>query len=154
MSYRISIEKYLNAVSKRIVEEQDNKGIKASGDSAKSLEVQADANSGTLTGAHYFKYQVQGRGPTVKSGQGLLRKAILKWLQVKSWSRGFDIKKQTSLSYAISKRIHERGTLRGRSQEYPGLGLSEIEKSERPKLLSEIGKAEASVYSKMFKVLK
>ena len=154
MNYKASITKYLQAVSKGIVEAQDKKGIKASGDSARSLTVEAGENSGELSGRGYFEQQDQGRGPTKNGGPGLVRRAILAWLKVKPWSKGFDDKKQESLSWAISKNIHKYGTKRGRDPKYPGLGLQAIEEKERKPFIISIAGNNAKRFSAIFKLLK
>ena len=154
MIHKESINKFLQAVKQAIKDEQKRKRITASGESARSLKVDVDGNSGELTGRAYFEQQIYGRGPTQAGGRGALRKRIREWLDTKRWSAGLPEKRKEGLSWAISKKIHERGTLRGRDSRFPGLAFGEIVEKERAFLRVDVSGNQQEVFSEIFKGLK
>lgn len=136
---------YLETVAREVIADQERKGIIASGRSSKSLKTGFAGNDekgiAALRGSAYFEQQIFGRGPTRGgSGGGFLRKAIREWLDTKSFASGFSGKEKQSLSYAITKTIHRRGTRRGRDPKYPGLAFNKIKEKHKPKLLRAMGK--------------
>ena len=131
------LREFLTRYTDRVKKDQKAKGIYASGESAKSLREKVERGEGTdirgvVTGRGYFAQQERGRGPTGNSSPSRpnLRQRIFEWLKVKSWSRGKSERERESLSYAITRKIHKRGTLRGRSTKYPGLDLTKILREE------------------------
>jgi hypothetical protein len=105
------ITKLLESIKVDIIEDQQSKGIKASGKSMASLSVQnVTETGGELVGASYFHFQIYGRGPT-KSGSGKgepLRVRLIQWIKDKGITPdGISIK---SLAFLIARKIHQKGT--------------------------------------------
>lgn len=139
------LERWLIDFGNKLRIEQGRKGIVATGASARSLreEVKRDGQNfvGRIYGFNYWEYQVRGRGPTpggAKRGRPTLRERIRLWLDYKPFSRGLRPKIKDSMSYAIAKNIHRRGTLRGNDPRYPGIPLQGMIQKEVPKLSSSI----------------
>lgn len=131
-----AIFNFLNAVSNRLKQEQQSRGIRASGRSARSLKSKATNTKGQLTGSAYFQQQEEGRGPTKKDQGGILRQQIREWIDDKNLPLWDGFRDKDGMSYVITRNIHRRGTLRGRSQQYPGLPTTRIIKEERGKFVS------------------
>lgn len=144
---RAIVDQYLTSITKDVIAEQNRLGIRASGRSAKSLRRNYAGNDvkgvGKLLGAYYFERQFYGRGPTKRGGGGFLRAAIREWLDTKSFASSYSPKQKEGLSYAISKRIHERGTRRGNDPRYPAINFKGIVNKHKPKLKRDLGKATA-----------
>ena len=106
MNFTRPISKLLDEVKKAYIEDQEGKGIRASGKSAKSLKKHPKPTSGTLTGAKYFFQQRHGRRP----GKFPSVTDILNWIKVKGITprdSGTSIK---SLAFLLARKIAERGT--------------------------------------------
>lgn len=101
---------YLEDVSRKIVAEADAQGRNKSGKIGDSLEVKVDGNSHKLLG---FRWIVEawesGRGETVNSGDGAVRRAITKWVADNNITPRDNISTK-SLIYLITRKIHEEGT--------------------------------------------
>lgn len=141
-----SADIFLSSITKDLIEEQRRLGVRASGKSARSLnsKVLFSGKKGIaqLRGSDYWEFQFYGRGPSRggRGGPGYLQKAIREWLDTKPFASGFDAAKKDSLSWAISKKIHERGTLRGRSSRFPGIDFDKIINKHKRQLLRDAGK--------------
>ena len=141
---RKAVDQYLLSVANEVIAEQKQKGLYASGRSAKSLKRKFAGNDnkgvGRLLGSDYFEQQFYGRGPTRNGGGGFLRKAIRAWLDNKPFASSFTKKEKEGLSYGITAKIHERGTRRGNDPRYPGINFKQIVNKYKPKLKKELGK--------------
>lgn len=83
---------------------------KVSSKVAASLEIKSEPGIYKLLGWEWiFKAYETGRGPTVNSAAGspTLQESLVKWLQ----GKGHSLKEATGLSWNLSERIHEKGTL-------------------------------------------
>lgn len=120
MTVKESISKLLEDIRLEIIQDQEDKKIRASGESAKSLKYkvkEVSGNiSGTLTGLNYFYWQEYGRSP------GTLPPidAIKKWIKTKG-IKPVDIS-ETSLAWAIAKKIQKSGT-KAKRNESPRLDI-------------------------------
>lgn len=89
-------------------------GANASGTTSKSLEVVTRNTSTSIgmsvTGGIGWAFVEQGRGKTVKSGDGRLRGIIRQWIDDKGITPDNGMSKD-SLAYVITRAIHNRGTL-------------------------------------------
>lgn len=106
MNFTRPISKLLDEVKKAYIEDQEAKGIRASGKSAKSIKKHVKPTEGTLTGAKYFFQQRHGRRP----GKFPNVTDILNWIKVKGITprdSGTSIK---SLAFLFARKIAERGT--------------------------------------------
>lgn len=138
LTTREAIQKLLDNIRSGIIEDQETKGIRASGASAKSLRTKTKEISGnitgTLTGAGYFYFQEYGRSP------GTLPpvEAIKKWIKAK----GIQPKegKEDSLAWAIAMKIKKSGT-KAKRNESPRLAVLDIIDMELEASRDEIRKA-------------
>lgn len=119
----MTTEKAINTLLERIrtdiVREQRAKRMRASGQSAESMDIFAGPLRGRLVGADYFRQQVHGRGP----GSFPPVDQIREWIDRKG-IQPRDITKD-SLAFLIARKIARRGTdvfLRRRA----GLDLASI----------------------------
>ena len=146
---------FLDAVAKRLKDEQVKKGIRASGRSAKSLRSRATDTTGQLTGDAYFQQQEEGRGPTKKPGPGVLVGQIRRWIDDKGLGLWDGFRTKDAMAWVITRKIHREGTRRGRDPKYPGLPVSGIIAEERDKLFETYGalrlKAFASEIAKKYR---
>ena len=90
----------------------ESKGLKASGRFGQSLAVDVVQNenkiTARLTGNSYGYYMENGRGKTKGGGDGSLRSIIRQWIDDKGIVPHDKITKD-SLSYLITRKIHEQG---------------------------------------------
>jgi hypothetical protein len=84
----------------------------------KSITYVADEKHLEIVGSPFLSVLVDGRRPTspnAKTGSPTLQESILAWIQAKGITakpnESGKIPTQTSLSYAIAKSIHKRGTM-------------------------------------------
>lgn len=126
-----SIGILLNDIREAYIQEQKDKGIRASGKSAESLKITVDANSGQLSGAKYFIQQTVGRKP----GKFPPIDDILDWIRVKRISPKDPKTTERQLAFLFARKIAQSGTdiFQGRR---PGLEMEEIIK----KLVAEFMK--------------
>ena len=123
MTVKESITQLLEEIRLGIIQDQEDKKIRASGASAKSLKYkvkEVSGNiSGTLTGANYFYWQEYGRSPGTLPPVD----SIKKWIKAK----GIQPKdgKVDSLAWAIAMKIKKSGT-RAKRNESPRLAVAEI----------------------------
>lgn len=123
MTVKESITQLLEDIRLGIIQDQEDKKIRASGESAKSLKYkvkEVSGNiSGTLTGSNYFYWQEYGRSPGTLPPVD----AIKKWIKTKGIvPKDGD---ETSLAWAIAKKIQKSGT-RAKRNEAPRLEVAEI----------------------------
>ena len=131
-----AISKLLENVRAEIIDDQQTKGIRASGQSARSLKTKTREISGTirgtLTGAAYFTFQEQGRRP----GKMPPVQSIRDWIEAK----GIQADNKESLAWAIAKNIAKTGTDIYRNKR-PALATEQIIEIEIEKSRPEINKA-------------
>ena len=126
-----------------IIAEYDRKGMRASGKTAESLEVISNKNVVTLLGDSVFEQLEFGRKPTSGGGSGTGEKLIDKikqWIQDKGIvSKIKNDSDNTSLAWAITKKIHKSGWNRSK---HGGVGLvsNVITVSRMQKIINKIGK--------------
>jgi len=104
ISNKEAITVFLKAVRAGIVADQDEKGIRSSGESAKSLVIQDLRAGGQLVGSDYFQQQIAGRRP----GKFPPIDAIMDWIDRKSID--FEGITKKSLAFVIARKIARRGT--------------------------------------------
>lgn len=101
-----SLSQLLDGVKKAYKQDQIDKGIRASGKSAKSIRKASKATEGQLTGSKYFFEQKHGRRP----GKFPPISEILNWIRDKSITPrevGTSIK---SLAFIFARSIAQKGT--------------------------------------------
>lgn len=91
------LTRHLDEYKRQLISDQKAKGIRATGQSAASLEVKVGEEKAELLGSDYFYFQEHGRAP----GNMPPVRGILRWMQAK----GVD-----GSAYAIAKGIADRGT--------------------------------------------
>ena len=99
-----------NEILKFLGEVKDGISSKVSPKVSASLDIESEPGIYRLLGWEWiFKAYETGRGSTENSGAGspTLQQSLEKWLQ----GKGHGLKEATGLSWFISKRIHEKGTL-------------------------------------------
>lgn len=106
MNFTRPISKLLDEVKKAYIEDQEAKGIRASGKSAKSIKKQVKLTEGTLTGAKYFFQQRHGRRP----GKFPPVSEILEWIKTKGITPKDSRTSIKSLAFLFARKIAERGT--------------------------------------------
>lgn len=104
VSNKEAINKFLKAVRKGIIDDQSGKGIKTTGQSARSLSIQELRAGGQLVGDDYFQQQITGRRP----GKFPPLQPIMDWITKK----GLDLKGITKkgLAFIIARKIANEGT--------------------------------------------
>ncbi|HSW67678.1 MAG TPA: hypothetical protein VLH16_03775 [Bacteroidales bacterium] len=104
-----------------LIREYDAKGMRASGEFADSLEVEATEHGAKLWGAGHTVQLEHGRGKTQTStpSNPTLREKIDKWVDDKNIQASDGISKD-SLVFLITRKIHREGWDRSG---YGGVGL-------------------------------
>lgn len=106
MNYTKSISKLLTEIKKAYIADQEAKGIRSSGASAKSLRTKANPTSGTLTGSAYFYQQMHGRRP----GKFPPISEILEWIKIKGITPRDSSTSIKSLAFLFARKIAQSGT--------------------------------------------
>lgn len=127
MTTRTAIQSFLNDVRLSIIAKMN----RATGETERSLRVSAGDDFGFLVAPAYIEALERGRKPTSKGNTGgpTLRESLLIWIQ----ARGIRPKPgqtEESLSYAIAKSIHKKGSKLYREKRVSGV-LSETITEER-----------------------
>jgi hypothetical protein len=124
-----AISNLLDWIRKGLIADMNDKNMKASGRTEKSLRVVANNEDGELYGAKSIGALIDGRGPTKlgNSGGPTLREAILQWIDDKGIQP--ETGTREGLSWAISKSIHKKGTraLKDKSKRLDFKGVVKIE---------------------------
>jgi hypothetical protein len=153
LTTREAIQKLLDNIRLGIIQDQEDKKIRASGESAKSLKSKTKEVSGnitgTLTGAGYFYFQEYGRSP----GKMPPVQSIKDWIEAKGMARGAmnlsdnrkgkilrNDKAVESLAWAIAIKIKKSGT-KAKRNESPRLAVLDIIEAEMDASRDEIRKA-------------
>ena len=122
----LDVSALLNEVGAKIVADFKNDirnkqvtkygAVNASGRLEKSIRYEVDGLSLKVYGEDYIYYLQAGRAPTKKGGNGELKTKIREWIENKpsaqanfGWNQLKEYEKK-SLVYAITKKIHEKGT--------------------------------------------
>lgn len=87
-----------------LIEDQDQKGIRASGESASSLRIVDVGDTFALVGADYFIFQTRGRGP----GKQAPIEAIKEWILQKPIV--FQDITLDSLAFVIARKQAQKGS--------------------------------------------
>lgn len=113
-------------IKQELIKRYDEKGMRASGEWANSLEVQASGLSVKLLGLSYSEQLEYGR----KAGKQPPREAIEQWIRDKGIASRLEGKiTVSSLAYLIARKIAREGW---RREEYGGVELiSEVVTPER-----------------------
>lgn len=107
----------LDAFDRKLIDDLkaslDASGSTASGRTKDSIRSEISENRYKLFGRGYIGALEYGRKPTKGSGDGQLFKAIEQWIKDKGITpkEGTEEKHYKSLAFAITKKIHESGTL-------------------------------------------
>ncbi len=102
------ISQFINESRLMLIESQLTKGLRASGESAKSLGVTVAPLFGQLIDrAGYFYFQENGR----KAGKAPPVKALYDWLQYNKYGITYtDDKQRLSIAYGMQRNIKLKGT--------------------------------------------
>lgn len=101
---RTSVQEFLQKIADAIKQDQESKGITASGRSAQSLRIEVSDNGGKLFSEDYLKYQQTGRGP----GLPPPIQSIEQWIVSKGIRpENGDVR---SFAFAIANKIAKEGT--------------------------------------------
>ena len=103
MTKKEAIANFLEKVKLAYIEDQQAKGIRASGQSAQLFRTQAKETGGTLYGAAYLHFQKQGRRP----GGFPPIESILQWIKDKGIKAEIS---NESLAFLIARKIARLGT--------------------------------------------
>lgn len=106
MNFTRPISKLLDEVKKAYIEDQEAKGIRSSGKSAKSIRKESKPTSGTLTGASYFYQQKHGRRP----GKFPSVSDIMDWIKIKGITPRDSKTSIKSLAFLFARKIAQKGT--------------------------------------------
>jgi len=104
MNRKQAIEQFLNKVRDAYIQDQRQKGIRASGRSAEALRIDPAFDYGRLYGSSYMQFQASGRRP----GKFPPLEAIIEWMRHKG-IRPTDITEK-SLAFLIARKIARAGT--------------------------------------------
>lgn len=133
-----TIFRFLEVVRRGIISDQQQKGLRSSGESAASLSIAEKNRGAELRGSAYFQQQIKGRRP----GRFPPIKSILEWIDAKGIS--FDGISKKSLAFVIARKIAKKGTdifLR----KSPALDVKKIVKTYEPTFRGELIKAKKIV---------
>jgi hypothetical protein len=125
-------EAALRQIAADIIQDQEDKNIRASGASAQSIDVSMNDTGGDLVGASYIYFQIYGRRP----GKYPPLTTIQEWIKVK----GISLEKISikSLAYLIARKIATAGT-RIFQKMSEGLAVDNILAENSDKLADQIG---------------
>lgn len=116
---------FLNGIQAEIVNKHEALGQKASGETIQALRVEPTEKGGILFGPEHLFALETGRGPTKGGGAGggqSLQSRIFDWLQFKKYGINYEnTQERKSISFAIAKTIHEKGTKLFRDRANSGL---------------------------------
>lgn len=141
---------YLEDVKKKIIAEANSQGRNKSGKIGDSLEVTQNGNNYKLWG---FRWIVEawesGRGKTVNSGDGALKRAITRWVENNNIKPRGNIT-QKSLIYLITRSIHKSGTRLYKAGGHSGVLTNAINEQSLESLSNKIA---ISYESEILKIL-
>lgn len=112
-STKQTLTDFLKKVSDGMIREQSDKGIKASGESARSLEYNIKTSPsgirGVLMGFDYWIDQEQGGKPVSQGGRPVTQADMLTWMGYKGIADGQPEKVRNRIAYLIARKLNERG---------------------------------------------
>ena len=121
-----------------LIKEHDRLGMRASGKTAESLEVESGAEFGRLIGDETWGALQFGRSPSSGGGNGDLIDAIKQWIKDKGIVS--DIKNDndnSTLAFLITRKIHREGWKRD-SARNPIKGINVVTNVVTPKRMQSI----------------
>ena len=104
----------IKEIFQRFIDEVEPELKQVVGSFAPTIESEVKDYSFTIYASPYIRVLIDGRKPTSQGatkGNPTLQMVILDWIQRKSIQPGKPNMTQESLSWAISKSIHKKGTL-------------------------------------------
>jgi hypothetical protein len=101
-----SLEVLIDGARKAYIDDQETKGIRASGKSAKSIRITTDERGGALYGVKYFIQQKLGRKP----GKFPPLDDILDWIRVKNIRPKDSKTTERQLAFLFARKIAQSGT--------------------------------------------
>lgn len=115
------LKKYLKAISDEMIKEQQVKGMRASGESAKSLtaDVQSSKDGmitrGVLSGASYWEDQEKGGEPVSSTNRDeyFTQDEALEWMKQKGIAQSEPDSEQESIAFLISRKVNRFGWRKG-----------------------------------------
>lgn len=137
------LSKEFELLKQDLIDAYDSKGMRASGNFAEGLEVEAEINRGVLWGYDYAQQLETGRLP----GKQPPSSVIEQWIKDKGIaSRIQNDISISSLAYLIARKIGREGWNR---EDYGGIELiSQVVTEQRlQKILDEVGDAKLIEYS-------
>lgn len=129
---------YLQKVSKKIKEDQEQKDLVASGESLNSHVITINKNNNILEAASYYPFIVRGRGPGKQPPPGV----ILDWLTERNIQPRDEDMSLKSLAYLIGRKMGREGSsiFRGEKE---GIDLFEIATEREGVLYRQIARVSA-----------
>mgnify|MGYP000232899996 CR=1 FL=1 len=137
------LSKEFELLKQDLIDAYDSKGMRASGEFAEGLEVDAEINRGVLWGYEYSQQLETGR----QAGKQPPSDVIEQWIEDKGIASQIEGNiKISSLAYLIARKIGREGWYR---EDYGGVELiSQIVTEQRlQKILDEVGDARLIEYS-------
>lgn len=104
------VQKWVEERKTDLIANYNQKGLKASGAFENGLTVSNTETSVVLTAPQHFGAMIYGRKKTTGSGDGSLKKVILKWINDKG-IKPYDKITNESLSFLIARKIHKEGII-------------------------------------------
>jgi hypothetical protein len=132
------IETILEGIAEDMVKDQSSKGIRASGKSAESFQIDAADQQGGLKGSSYFRFQFDGKG----RGPGPFKdgvKTMLEWIKQKGITPHDPKTSLESLAFLFARKISQRGNdIFAKKRE--GIAVNEIVEKWKKILLEQYSK--------------
>jgi hypothetical protein len=118
---QLVFQKYSERIIQDIRKSIADKGLTASGKSAKTLKATITESKLLIEGEGYFDYMQNGRGPSQRRGSGpSLYDQIREWIDVKGIVARDRISRD-SLAFLITRKIHRDGIMVPHGEYNPGL---------------------------------
>jgi len=132
-----SVKLFLTKYSDTLKDDQIKKGIRTTGNSARSLQIRVTKTGGTLSGSGYFVFQQEGRRPgALPPIEAIQRWILLKHLKLNAW--------------AVAKSIAKKGT-RAFRQPSHRLNIDAQAEIYKRELLENLGNAYSALIIKELK---
>lgn len=133
------IQQLMESIKVATIANQQELGIRSSGESAQSLSAVADEVSGELSGSHYFYQQIHGRKP----GKFPPIQNMLDWIQRKGITPRDEKTTLAQLAYLFARKIAQSGTdiFQGKA---PALAFLEIINENVGEFQKELADQEAN----------
>jgi len=137
----------LERVREGLIQDMNDKNMRASGKTAQSIRPKNSELEGSLTAVKSIGALINGRKPTgsgASRGNPSLYEQIRDWIDNKGISPDGDMTKE-SLAWAITKKIHKYGNRAYRNQS-PKLDLNGVVQVSVKATISDLKKAVANNY--------